>query len=511
QADAVIAGGFFCPGPGNSCLFSQFRGTTSTGCRPFDAHADGVVFSEGAALVTLRRVEDAERFELPISAVVAGAGLSSDGRSPSANVPQSKGQLLSLERCYANYGIDPASIVAIEGHGTSTPVGDTTELVTLRSFFAAKQAGPIPVHSLKGLLGHAGWAAGTASVIAVCEYLRNGLFPSQAMFRQPSNALLDSSGTLTVSTKPIALPPRKARIAIDGFGFGGANAHVVLEHYDAHRSKSEPVKPSLPAAVGDDGELVFVAYHAERPSGSARFERDQVKAPKKFIILPQLADDMDISQKLAVIVSEQVLQQVPQFDDAMRRETSLLLAMSGKTERGVEATLRIMTERMRRVLRGNEHLLDRLDAAYRTARPSGAYTLQCMMPNVAAGRAALLLNLNGPNFVVDAGADSLEAAFTAASLLLGSGDKAGTKMVIVAAIDTQTSHLVDNAVIHGDPIDHHSREFAVAYAVTTRRYAQVRGLRVICGVDEVFRPNKVALESDRVAMRLYEQFEALQV
>ncbi|MCA9183544.1 MAG: acyltransferase domain-containing protein, partial [Planctomycetales bacterium] len=86
QADAVIAGGFFCPGPGNSCLFSQFRGTTSTGCRPFDAHADGVVFSEGAALVTLRRVEDAERFELPISAVVAGAGLSSDGRSPSANV-----------------------------------------------------------------------------------------------------------------------------------------------------------------------------------------------------------------------------------------------------------------------------------------------------------------------------------------------------------------------------------------------------------------------------------------
>ncbi|MEZ6153993.1 MAG: SDR family oxidoreductase [Pirellulaceae bacterium] len=510
QADAVIAGGFFCPGPGNSCLFSQFRGTTSTGCRPFDAHADGVVFSEGAALVTLRRVEDAERFELPVSAVIAGAGLSSDGRSPSANVPQSKGQLLSLERCYANYGIDPASIVAIEAHGTSTPVGDATELVTLRSFFAAKQADPIPIHSLKGLLGHAGWAAGTASVIAVCEYLRNGLFPSQATFRQPSNALLDSSGTLTVSTKPIALPPRKARIAIDGFGFGGANAHVVLERYDAHRSKSKPVKPSFPEIVGDEGELVFVAYHAERPRGSARFERDQVKPPKKFIILPQLADDMDISQNLAVIVSEQVLQQVPQFDEAMRRETSLLLAMSGKTERAVEATFRIMTERMRRVLQGNEHLLDRLDAAHSKARPSGAYTLQCMMPNVAAGRAALLLNLNGPNFVVDAGADSLEAAFTAAALLLGSGDKAGTKMVIVAAIDTQTSHLVDNAIDHVDPIDHHGCEFAAAYAVTTRGYAQACGLRVICGVDEVFRPNEVALASSRVVMRPYEQFQALQ-
>ncbi|MEZ6079437.1 MAG: beta-ketoacyl synthase N-terminal-like domain-containing protein [Pirellulaceae bacterium] len=113
-----------------------------------------------------------------------------------------------------------------------------------------------------------------------------------------------------------------------------------------------------------------------------------------------------------------------------------------------------------------------------------------MMPNVAAGRAALLLNLNGPNFVVDAGADSLEAAFTAAALLLGSGDKAGTKMVIVAAIDTQTSHLVDNAIDHVDPIDHHGCEFAAAYAVTTRGYAQACGLRVICGVDEVFRPNE---------------------
>ncbi len=507
QADAVIAGGFFCPGPGNSCLFSQFRGTTSTGCRPFDANADGVVFSEGAALVTLRRLQDAEQFNLPISAIIAGAGLSSDGKSPSANVPQSKGQLLSLERCYANYGIDPASIIAIEGHGTSTPVGDSTELVSLRSFFAEKHASSIPVHSLKGLLGHAGWAAGTASVIAVCEYLRNGLFPAQAAFRQPSTALLESSGTLTVPTHPITLPPHKGRIAIDGFGFGGANAHVVLEHYDAHKSKSKSTKISHSTTTPVDSELVIVAYHAELPTGSIRFERDQVKTPKKFIILPQLADDMDISQSLAIIVTEKVLQQIPQFDDALRRETSLLLAMSGKTERGVEATFRIMTERMRRGLLGNELLLGRLDAAYSTARPSGAYTLQCMMPNVASGRAALLLNLNGPNFVVDAGADSLQAVFTAAALLLGSGDKAGTKMVVVADIDTQSSHIANSAVDNGGLP---ASEFAAAYAVTTRRFAQLRGLRVICPVDQVFHPNEVALDSKHVTTKRYEQFQILQ-
>ena len=118
QADIVLAGGIFCPGPGNNCLFSQFGGLTATGCRPFDANADGVVFAEGAAIVVLQRLEDARSSGQPIAAVVRGAGLSSDGKSPSANVPQTAGQLHALQRCYANYDIDPATVSAIEGHGT---------------------------------------------------------------------------------------------------------------------------------------------------------------------------------------------------------------------------------------------------------------------------------------------------------------------------------------------------------------------------------------------------------
>ena len=151
KADAVIAGGVFCPGPGTSCLFSQFRSMTATGCRPFAANADGVVFSEGAAVVTLRRTADAERLGLPIAAVVRGVGLSSDGRSPSANVPQTGGQILSLRRCYENYGIDPASVDAIEGHGTSTPVGDNTEVETLRQFFSGHVRQPLPPAQPEGI------------------------------------------------------------------------------------------------------------------------------------------------------------------------------------------------------------------------------------------------------------------------------------------------------------------------------------------------------------------------
>ncbi|TWT98528.1 type I polyketide synthase [Stieleria varia] len=481
KADAVIAGGVFCPGPGNSCLFSQFHGTTSTGCRPFDAGADGVVFSEGAALVTLRRHADAQRLGLAIQATVRGVGLSSDGRSPSANVPQSSGQVLSLQRCYENYRIDPASIQAIEAHGTSTAVGDSTELETLRRFFETHASSPIPVHSLKGSLGHAGWAAGTASVIAACEYLRRGTFPAQAFHRQPSDALKKCHATLTVPTRPVSLQQPNRRIAIDGFGFGGANAHLVIENFvrDDLQKRDSHEEPVI--REDSDQDLVIVAHHRVTPTVQTTnglvFDREIIKLPDGCLVLPELADDMDISQSLAVILGKQIIDQLPDFDDALRRDTSLILAMRGKTERGIEATARIMAPRLRRDLQGDEHSVALLDRVNDHSRPSGPYTLQCMMPNVATGRAALLLNLNGPNFVVDSGRESLSAAFESAALLLR-GNNDGAKLAIVAAIQARSSQ-----AIHWVGAQE-SEEFASAFGVTTRQFAQSQGWSVIAGVDE---------------------------
>ena len=228
EADAVIAGGCFCPGPGNSCLFSQFNGTTSTGCRPFDANADGVVFSEGAALVTLRRVADAERLGQAIHATVRGVGLSSDGRSSSANVPQSRVKFFHWNVATPTMTSTPHRFMRSKHTALRRRLATRTELETLRRFFAEHASAPIPVHSLKAMLGHAGWAAGTASVIAACEYLRSGIFPAQACHREPSGALKKSAGTLAVTTRPVSLPPQNRQIAIDGFGFGGSNAHLVI-------------------------------------------------------------------------------------------------------------------------------------------------------------------------------------------------------------------------------------------------------------------------------------------
>ena len=483
ETDVVLAGGVFCPGPGNSCLFSQFNGTTATGCRPFDQGADGVVFSEGSAVVALCRKDRAEEWGLPISAIIKGIGLSSDGKSSSANVPQSNGQLLSLQRCYEQYNIDPASIQAIEGHGTSTPVGDATELRTLQKFFEGRVKHPVPVHSLKGLLGHAGWAAGTASIIAVTEYLRRGTFPSQAFHRRPSETLQACDGTLYVPREPVRLPKGDRRIAIDGFGFGGANGHVVLESF----TKESNGPASIPQKPDETDELVVVSCDEILPTTeNAEFDRQYL--PEGHVFLPDLADDMDITQKLAITLADSLITKLPSLTEEDRRQVGISLALAGKSERGIEATARVLASRFERQLDSHDDKA-RLKQVLGKSRPSGPYTLQCMMPNVASGRAALNLNLNGPNFVVDASQRSLEAAIDLASLLLRSGENSGTKLMIVGAIEA-------NRAIASE--EETTREFAVGLVVTTKAFAKERGLTVLSSLDDLV-STLVKQESDSMA------------
>ncbi len=497
EVDFVVAGGVFCPGPGNNCLFSQFGGLTATGCRPFDANADGVVFSEGAAFVVLQRLSDAKRSGASIGAVLRGVGLSSDGRSSSANVPQTSGQKLALERCYANYDVAPESIAAIEAHGTSTPVGDATELKTLNSFFSRHVDSPIPVHSLKGLLGHSGWAAGAASIISACEVIRHGVFPSQAFHTKSSEALSSASQVLTVAKEPTSIDLNGKCIAIDGFGFGGSNAHVVIEPLQeglGGDQYGEVASGNVTRVTNEDDELVVVACHQLVPTSveidaagrkRTRFDRDAHLLPDDMLLLPDLVDDMDVTQKLAISVVGETLKKISNFADVLRPQTGIVIAHSGKTERAVEATTRILAPRIKRELAGLA-AADLAEQANLRARPSGPYTLQCMMPNVAAGRAALQFDLNGPNFVVDSGSKSLESAFTAAGRLLRSGEDSGSRLIVVAAISANRWAVpkTEAATI--------GSEYAAAFAVTTRSNAEKFGLKVVGPLESAL----VAMQSD---------------
>ncbi|WP_163861252.1 type I polyketide synthase [Myxococcus eversor] len=510
DADLVLAGGVFSPGPGNSCLFSQFNGLSGTGSRPFDERADGVIFGEGAGVVGLMRLPDALSAGLPVRAIVRGTGLSSDGRSSSANVPRVEGQVSAMKACYAAADIDPATIQYLEAHGTATPAGDATELKSIAKVFGGRREG-IQLASVKALIGHVGWAAGAASVIKLCKALEHRLIPRQANFERPGAELRALGPDFEVSLSEQPWPengehPRRA--ATNGFGFGGTNAHLVLEEYRGGRvapsasaragQRGERVAeprsglraPSASKRAGPSGELVVVAAEGVFPDSSglpgvgvpsevgARFDAAAFRLPSSLRLLPDIAEDMDLTQGLALTAASALVQKLEGFD-GLRAGTALVLGLEGKTRRGVEAIQRVLAASTRRklrerVLRAPEQaallpLAERFhDVVLGTLRPSGPYTLQGMMANVTPGRVAGALDVKGPNFVVDAGGASLAAALKAARGVL----ETGFELVLVGGAHV----LRPGAVASGSQPE----EGLMLLAVTTAEKAARRGLKVLC-------------------------------
>jgi 3-oxoacyl-(acyl-carrier-protein) synthase/NAD(P)-dependent dehydrogenase (short-subunit alcohol dehydrogenase family)/acyl-CoA thioesterase FadM len=487
ETDLVFAGGVFSPGPGNSCLFSQFKGLSATGSRPFDERADGVIFGEGAGVVGLMRLSDAVASGLRVHAIIRGAGLSSDGRSSSANVPRSEGQVAAMEACYAAAQVDPSTIQYLEAHGTATPAGDATELKSIARVFGGKRRG-IQLASVKALIGHTGWAAGAASVIKLCKALEHRLIPPQSNFDKPGAGLRELGPDFEVSTREQPWPENGAhprRAATNGFGFGGTNAHLVLEEYRSGQAAPRPKGTSV-AAEG----LVVVAAEGLFPDArgvpvagvpaepGARFDTGAVRLPPSVRLLPDIAEDMDLTQTLGLTVASALVQKLGAFE-AMRPGTALVLGLEGKTRRGVEATQRILAGSTRRQLREHARrapelaavppLADRLhEVVTGSLRPSGPYTLQGMMPNVTPGRIAGALDLKGPNFVVDAGAASLAGALQASRGLLESG----FELVLVGSTHVRRP---------GEGVDAASpAEGVVMLAVTTAAKAAQRGLKPLC-------------------------------
>ncbi|PTL77788.1 type I polyketide synthase [Vitiosangium sp. GDMCC 1.1324] len=487
EADLVLAGGVFSPGPGNSCLFSQFKGLSATGSRPFDERADGVIFGEGAGVVGLMRLSDAVASGLRVHALIRGAGLSSDGRSSSANVPRSDGQVAAMEACYAAAHIEPSTVQYIEAHGTATPAGDATELKSIARVFGGKRSG-IQLASVKALIGHVGWAAGAASVIKLCKALEHRLFPRQSNFDQPGSELRALGSNFEVSTREQPWPengehPRRA--ATSGFGFGGTNAHLVLEEYRGAPPTARP-RVSPPTVSG----LVVVAAEGLFPDArgvpvagvpaevGARFDTGAIRLPSSVRLLPDIAEDMDPTQSLGLAVASSLVQKLGAFD-TLRSSTAIVLGLEGKTRRGVEATQRVLASSTRRRLRELVQrapelaavlpLADRLyDTVTGAIRPSGPYTLQGMMPNVTPGRVAGALDVKGPNFVVDAGATSLAGALRASRGLLESG----FELVLVGSTHVRRP---------GEDLSPAQPAEGVAMlAVTTAAKAEKLGLKPLC-------------------------------
>ncbi|WP_329612059.1 amino acid adenylation domain-containing protein [Streptomyces brevispora] len=212
--------------------------------RTFDASADGYVRAEGVGLVALKRLEDALRDGDPIHAVIVGSGVNQDGRTNGVTVPNGEAQVSLVRRVCAEAGITPGDLQYMEAHGTSTPVGDPIEANALSRALAIGRApgATCYVGSVKANIGHTESAAGIAGLIKTALALKHRRIPPHINLESINPAIDRGTSPYDIPTQVTDWPDHKgpARAGVNSFGFGGTNAHVVLEEAPARTAPSLP-------------------------------------------------------------------------------------------------------------------------------------------------------------------------------------------------------------------------------------------------------------------------------
>jgi acyl transferase domain-containing protein len=243
--DAVVTGGIDANmGASTFIKFCKIGALSATGTRPYANGADGFVMGEGAAVFVLKRLADAERDGDRIYAVIRGVGGSSDGRGKGITAPNPAGQRLAVQRAWRNAGVSPATAGLIEGHGTSTRVGDAAELESLQAVFGELGLPPksVALGSVKSNIGHLKGAAGAAGILKAAFALRDKVLPPSLNCGRP-NPNIDFSRTpfyVNTELRPWDAPAGGVRRAgVSAFGFGGTNFHTVLEEHIPGRLDKE--------------------------------------------------------------------------------------------------------------------------------------------------------------------------------------------------------------------------------------------------------------------------------
>jgi phthiocerol/phenolphthiocerol synthesis type-I polyketide synthase D len=233
EADLALAGGVnLLLSPTVTMTFDQGGGTASDGrCKPFDASADGMVRAEGCGAVVLKRLADAVRDGDRVLAVIRGSGVNSDGRSNGLVAPNAEAQQTLLRHVYARSGIDPRQVDYLEAHGTGTFLGDPIEAGAVGAALCAGRDEELLIGSVKSNLGHLESAAGMAGLIKAVLALHHRTIPASLHYTAPNPHIPFDDLRLRVVDAEMEWPRRghPARAGVSGFGFGGTNAHVILE------------------------------------------------------------------------------------------------------------------------------------------------------------------------------------------------------------------------------------------------------------------------------------------
>jgi len=280
--------------------FCKIGALSATGSRPYAEGADGFVMGEGAALFLMKRLADAERDGDKIYAVIRGIGASSDGKGKGITAPNPIGQRIAIERAWQNAGLSPATATLIEGHGTSTSVGDVVEVESMAGVLREQGVNgrPIALGSVKSNLGHLKGAAGAAGILKTALALRDKVLAPSVRCEHP-NPNIDFAHTPLYVNRELRPWTETAdgvrRAGASAFGFGGTNFHVVMEEYIPHRLTGN----------GKHSVAILEAPHEpaapEAPRASQATVNTFLKAPLRGALLAGASSEAGLAERLRAV------------------------------------------------------------------------------------------------------------------------------------------------------------------------------------------------------------------
>ncbi|HKN51574.1 MAG TPA: beta-ketoacyl synthase N-terminal-like domain-containing protein, partial [Amycolatopsis sp.] len=463
SADLMLAGAVNCADDLFIHIgFTALNALSRTGrSRPFHREADGLVPAEGAAFVSLMRLPDALATGRPIFGVIRGVGLSNDGRGAGMLVPSAAGQERAMRLAYEMAGFAPETVSLLECHATGTPVGDAVEARSAARVFGDSR--DLPIGSAKSNVGHLITASGVTGLLKVLGAMRAGIRPATLQADEPIGAL---DGTpLRLLQEPEEWTGYR-RAAVSAFGFGGNNAHLVVDAFDAAVSAVEPLPPQDKVAIVAIGSRVgngggtHDLRHALFTGAGAKEARETVDVALPGLRIPPLDLGQALAQQLLIL---EAAREAVSGVDLPRERTMVLVGMGCDPE----------VARYGGRWRAPKAEQDAFAPVLKSAGVVGT------MPNIVANRLNAQLDLAGPSFTVSAEEASGIVALKLAARALRTGE---ADAAVVGAVDLSHESVHETALadlgVEREPGD-------AAVVLVLKRLSDVDEDEVIALLDDV--------------------------
>ncbi|KAK2057820.1 beta-ketoacyl synthase domain-containing protein [Colletotrichum caudatum] len=257
---AIVAGTQLVLTPDQIIPMSSVGMTNPDGkCYVFDSRGAGYARGEGVVTLILKRLDDAVRDGDKVHAIIRNSGLNQDGKTVGLTLPNPIAQANLMRLVYNNAGLDPKDTVYVEAHGTGTQAGDNAEISSIAQVFCpeGQREDGLYVGSIKSNIGHLEASSGVAGLLKAILILKHGEIPPNIDFIEPKPVLHLEERKIKIATKMVPLPPSTGprRVSVNSFGYGGTNAHVILEAPSTHDEPKETPEdmPTSTTANGVNG------------------------------------------------------------------------------------------------------------------------------------------------------------------------------------------------------------------------------------------------------------------